>query len=87
MLTGTDGYFGFICTEGVGDGGFVVGGGRQENIFLAFSQTVPHPLSRFDTHSEHLKQLETARSAKRSIPTILQEIGDCKHSMYSDLRE
>ena len=87
MLTGTGGYFGFICTEGVGDGGFVEGGGRQENIFLAFSQTVPHPLSRFDTHSEHLKQLETARSAKPSIPTILQEIGDCKHSMYSDLRE
>lgn len=87
MLTGTGGYFGFICTEVVGDGGFVVGGGRRENIFLAFSQTVPHLLSRFDTHSEHLKQLETARSAKRSIPTILQEIGDCKHSMYGDLRE
>ena len=87
MLTGTGGYFGFICTEVVGDGGFVVGGGRRENIFLAFSQTVPHLLSRFDTHSEHLKQLETARSSKRSIPTILQEIGNCKHSMYSDLRE
>ena len=62
-------------------------GGRRENIFLAFSQTVPHPLRRFDTHSKHLKQLETTRSAKRSIPTILWEIGNCNQSMYTDLRE
>ena len=35
---------------------FVSGGGSWGGVFLAFSQTVPHPLSRFDIHSENLKQ-------------------------------
>ena len=44
MLTGTGGYFGFICTEGMGDGGFLEGGGSWGGIFSPLLLNCPPPL-------------------------------------------
>lgn len=75
VLTDTGDYLGFICTEGEGVGVYSCdGGGRGGRFFLAFSQTIPLPLSRFNTHiQDRLGTFETrmaARSAKRAINTL-----------------
>ena len=78
MLTDTGDYLGFIRTEGEGVGVYSSDGGREgADFFFAFSQTIPLPLSRFNTHTQaRLRTFETrmvACSAKRAISAILQK--------------
>ena len=77
MLTDTGDYLGFICTEGEGVGVYSSDVGGEGADFLAFSQTIPLPLSRFNTHTQaRLRTFETrmvACSAKRAISAVLQK--------------
>ena len=70
-LTATGGHLGFKCkSQGVGGGG-----GKARKI--ASFETVPYPLSRFDTHPQTiLVTLETKMAAckgRRMITTILRK--------------
>ena len=77
MLTDTGNYLGFICTEGECVGVYSSDGGGEGADFFAFSQTIPLPLSRFNTHTQaSLRTFKTrmaARSAKRAISAFLRK--------------
>ena len=81
-LTGKGGHLGFIFhiyTEEVGVGVYS-GGWREAREEGTSSQTVPHPLSRFDTHPRWSPVTQSARY-RRSYG----KIGDCEESTFSPI--
>ena len=60
----------FKCTEGAGVGNYSSRGRWARKIFLASSQTVPSPLSSFDTHARWQPETQSTRS-RRSLDDIL----------------